>query len=203
MEAARTAVLNYLVSRGELYKAHTTNSRISYYICRDQSCPFMIRIATIKEAIILRKLVAHQCPITTHVGFRQASSVKYLKGHFEREVREDREMKPRTIQRKEHLGYGNQISYAQAFRTKKACRQDIEGGEAQGFQKILPLLNALANIEDIPDADDVEDLEFMRLADVPSLQYCGAQTYFHRNHVRISPSYFTIQLTLCPGDSPI
>src|SRR5205085_11990717 len=79
-----------------------------------------------------------------HKNFGQAHSVAFLVSRHRTSVVDNREILPKQIQSVERIQHGNfGVSYQQAWRTREALRQELEGDETEGFKKLPGLVNLI------------------------------------------------------------
>ncbi|KAI9872199.1 MAG: hypothetical protein M1830_001919 [Pleopsidium flavum] len=128
LEEAKQVIIRWVVDRGESFKVFKSDSKRCWVvICRDKSaeCPFRMRVnRTKKGAAVLTVMEPHTCSASTHIGFRQANSIALLSSNEDvvAAVANDRNIRPKEIQRKAELRHGNKVSYQQSWRTRKLLR---------------------------------------------------------------------------------
>ena len=153
-------VTEAIVKAHQSYYTQKKNPKIWHIVCRDKvkgnqhDCPFKIRVIKKDGEFELVSLKTHTCPSSTHLGWRIPNSTKFLAPHHASSVRADHKLKPKNIQNDERLQYCHRISYAQALRTKKKCRQDINGDRVLQFQLIKPMLDAMIKPSQPPQLQD-------------------------------------------------
>lgn len=92
---------------------------------------------------ILRQLVPHTCPAYVHDGWQRANSVPYQSRLHRDLIAGDRLVRPRTIRSESRVKSGVHLPYYQAWRTKKAVLNELDGDATAQFQLIQPMLNYL------------------------------------------------------------
>ena len=147
MDSAWYTTTAAIAAHRQSYKVRTSNAKIWEVICRQRekyNCDFKIRITNRKGVIKLITLVPHRCPPSCHDGWSVPRSVRFLSRHHTEPVRVDRNTKPRAIQTGERIHHKNKINYMQAWRTRKHCREVVDGDTNLQYKLIVPLLLAMA-----------------------------------------------------------
>jgi hypothetical protein len=142
---ARNAIRTFIVDRGESFIV-SHSDRMRYIVtCKDEFCLFDIRVSVLKGPIIqVTRYTPHSCSPITHRNFRLGHSVSFLTSRHRAAVVDDREIRPAQIQSIERIYHGNTgVSYMQAWRTREALRQELEGDEAECFKRLPGLMSAL------------------------------------------------------------
>lgn len=123
-------------------------------------CSFRARINVSKKLseAKLTVLESHTCPAVTHYGWRAANSVKVLALSVAAVV-DDCKIKPKQIQTIERLQRGHKIKYQQAYRTEKKIHNDVYGSEAESFQLIPSMLQAMKGDDNYCEHDlEIDEL---------------------------------------------
>jgi MULE transposase domain len=143
LQAARSAVRSYIVERGESYQVTHSNAQQQILACRDGACKFRVRIVALKgPKYQVTQFIPYTCSPATHQGFREANSVTLLVACHRANVADNREVQPCQIQSTERIQYGNAgVSYQQAWRTREALQEELEGNEAESFKRFPALMD--------------------------------------------------------------
>ena len=127
----------------------------------------------------ITKKEEHTCPHTTHQNFRRAHSIAHLATTHQSAIADNRGIAPRQIQSNERLQKGNSVIYKQAWQTQEKIQKDLAGEEANSFQKIPALLNAMAagDSETVTSLDTDIEGHFVQAFVAPAgtrfaFQYC-------------------------------
>ena len=134
--AARDAIRSYIVDRGESYRVYQSDRKRYVVVCRDDFCKFGIRAAALKgPKYCITRYIPHSCSPAVHKNFGQAHSVAFLVSRHRTAVVDNPEILPKQIQSVERIQHGNfGVSYQQAWRTREALRQELEGDEQKGLK---------------------------------------------------------------------
>lgn len=144
----RMAVFQWAVDNGLSFEVKKADKQRWLAVCRNPSiCNFRVRISVFKklDEAKLTVLVPHTCPASTHYGWRTANSVKVLATNSlsVAAVVDDRKIKSRQIQTIERLQRGHKIAYMPAYRTREKILRNVYGDEAESFQLIPSMLEAM------------------------------------------------------------
>ena len=105
-------------------------------VCYDDFYKFRIHAAALKGLkYCIMLYMSHSCSPAVHQNFGQAHSVAFLVSRHRTAVVDNREILPKQIQSVERIQHGNfGVSYQQAWRTREALRQELEGDEQKGLK---------------------------------------------------------------------
>lgn len=145
---ARLDVLQWAVKNGLSFEVKKADKQRWLAVCRNTKiCDFRIRISMSTKLQIakLSVLIPHTCPTATHYGWRAPSSVKLLASNpfSVAAVVDDRKIKSKQIQTIERVQNRHKVSYLQAYRTREKILDSIYGSEADSFQLIPSMLEAM------------------------------------------------------------
>jgi hypothetical protein len=146
IEAAKDAVLRYTIENRESFIKLKDQKRCWVIGCKDEQCLFRIRVnRPTKGDLKLTILIPHTCPASTHHGWKQANSVRWLTQNERNRalIAADPTANPKLLAENQRFDNGQKVSYLQAHRTRSRLRQDVFGDEAASFQLIPALLSAL------------------------------------------------------------
>lgn len=133
LAVAKMAILEWIVDNGQSFKVSKAASTVWVALCRDNGCSFRVRIMANEDGARITKFTEHNCPHSTHQGFRQANSVSLLAKRHRSTVVDNRNITPKQLKSNEKVQNANQIPYLQAWRTREVLRQEIEGDEQASF----------------------------------------------------------------------
>lgn len=138
------------MERGESWACSKTDKRCWVVVClNEQECPFRIRCSINKKTqrATFSKYIPHICPASTHNDWPIARSARYIASNSRHRlhVQQQPKLPANAIRDNETVDRGTIIPYLQAWRAGDLLRRAIWGDEAQSFQRIPALLNALAS----------------------------------------------------------
>ena len=150
IDEAKKSVLHVMVTQRLSFKVTSSDQTRFHAICRsskETGCKFFLRIAYMNRSdqFELRKLIPHTCDLSSHQDWKASRSAKLIAHRHGDMVKSDFRTKPRQIQTAERLQHSNQISYLQAWRTKREIQKSAFMDKTKSFQHILPFLKAITD----------------------------------------------------------
>ncbi len=137
------AVFSMISARGESFLVKKSEKKRWIATCRNKDCHFRIRISTVAGTGKITINEPHSCPPESHANWHSANSVRVLAQHHRKAVVDNRNIAPRQIISNERLQHGNTVPYHQAWRTREALRQEMEGSEEESFKKLPAMCEAM------------------------------------------------------------
>lgn len=200
MNEAVNAAIQWNAERKYSFKAHTSNKKVKFYICKHRStekkssdtisdnnersisCPFQIRISqNPRGEYEIRNIVDHNCNTASHRGWKLAHSIRFVKAHHESTLSADRKRRPKDLRTDEVVHHGNTISRQQASKIKKTILQELDGDEAESFEYLHTLRVVMCQGDpenNVPEIEEIRrDIQRRYIVGHPG----GASTFFFRN----------------------
>jgi hypothetical protein len=138
LAAACEAIKAYVLNQGELFKTVASDKKRYIIRYKDEACEFRIRATrSTKEQTSITVFESHSCTPATHYKAKQSQSVCHLADHHRAAIIDNRDITATQLRLSERLGYSNNVSYLQAYRTIKAVRREVDGNEAESFGKFV------------------------------------------------------------------
>ena len=112
-------------------------------------CKFRVHVArTNHDDWEIRTSRPHTCPSQAHRGFtRGKQAVKNVLPRHLEAIAAEPSTKPKSIQTRERLQQGNQLSYMQSWRTKQKALETSQGSTARQSELIEPFLTFITEVE--------------------------------------------------------
>jgi hypothetical protein len=136
---AKKAIKTWILDRHESWApAHHNDKKRLQLNCRSKSCDFHIRVAKRKDGFYgAITYTPHNCPPSTHSGFKERNSAWYLAGRIERDVAINHHIKPKEICQRAGLYHQLQrVPYMSAWRARERLHDVIYGNEGASFNLI-------------------------------------------------------------------
>lgn len=85
-------------------------------------CPFRIYVSSDSDTgnIVVRQVIEHTCPPSTHAQFKGHNRLRYLRSHFESLLANDSSITPRMLGDIERNRFGNNVNNKQLERAKSS-----------------------------------------------------------------------------------
>lgn len=137
---AKKAVKTWFLDRGESWAPSTHNNKTRLHLhCLSKTCPFHIRVAQQKDGFFgVITYTPHDCPPSTHSGFKQRNSAWYLASLVERDITINRHIKPKEIRERATIYHHlPSVPYISAWRARERLCDTLNGNEGASF-KLIP-----------------------------------------------------------------
>ena len=147
---AKKAIKTWILDRYESWApAHHNDKKRLQLNCRSKTCDFYIRVAKRKDGFYgLITYTPHNCPPSTHNGFKERNSAWYLASRIERDVAINHHIKPKEIQQRAGLYHQLQrVPYISAWRARERLHDIIHGNEGTSFNLIPAWLSHIKAVE--------------------------------------------------------
>ena len=147
---AKKAIKTWILDRYESWApAHHNDKKRLQLNCRSKTCDFYIRVAKRKDGFYgLITYTPHNCPPSTHNGFKERNSAWYLASRIERDVAINHHIKPKEIQQRAGLYHQLQrVPYISAWRARERLHDIIHGNEGTSFNLIPAWLSRIEDAE--------------------------------------------------------